>query len=339
MKIRITDKRMIGDDEPVFIIAEVGNNHQGSMDLAFESISSAHDAGADAVSFQYAPLPTYCIKDMYSHPNLAFLKDCEFSFDQIAELGATVKKLDMAFSVNVEDSETLSKMVNIGIDFIKLCSADLTNLPYIRQCASKGLPLFFSTGAAYLGEIEQGYFAMKEAGLSDYVLYHTNSGYPTNISDAHIYQMDLLHSIFGGVKGYCDHTAGIIPSVVAVSRGAKVIEKHITTDRGLKGDDWMVSLEPNEFKTMVKYIRQAEASLGSHEKKPLACEESTRTFKRKSIISKVEIQKGQVLAEEHFCYKLPGIGLAPYEIDRLLGKRSTQKIQKDVVITMNMIEE
>ena len=148
MKIKITDKRLIGDDEPVFIIAEVGNNHQGNIDLAMKAIDVSYDAGADAVSFQYAPLNTYCIKDMNSHPNLAFLKDCEFTLDQIAQLRSRVKKNGMAFSVNVEDADTLDKIVAIGIDFIKLCSADLSNLPYIRHCASKKLPVFFSTDRA-----------------------------------------------------------------------------------------------------------------------------------------------------------------------------------------------
>jgi N,N'-diacetyllegionaminate synthase len=230
-------------------------------------------------------------------------------------------------------------MLNIGIDFIKLCSADLTNIPYIQYCASKKKPIFFSTGAAYLGEIENAYNAMKAAGLNEYVIYHTNSGYPTDVKDANIRQMDLLNLVFGGIKGYCDHTVDLIPPVVATARGAKVIEKHITTDRSLKGDDYMVSLEPDEFKSMVKYIRQAEASLGSDLKQPMPCEKDTREFKRKSIVSKTRIEKGTVLSEKHLCYKIPGTGLSPMKIDHVVGKKTKVDITEDILISAEMIED
>jgi len=339
MEIQITDNRKIGDNHPVFIIAEVGNNHQGNFELAKQSISSAYETKADAVTFQYAPLETYCIKSMYGDKRLSFLKECEFSLKQLSELRDYAKKLNLAFSINVEDKDTIDEMLNIGIDFIKLCSADLTNIPYIQYCASKDKPIFFSTGAAYLGEIENAYNAMKITGLDKYVIYHTNSGYPTDIKDANIRQMDLLNSIFGGVKGYCDHTVDIIPPIVAVARGAKVIEKHITTDRSLKGDDYMVSLEPDEFKLMVKYIRQAEASLGSKIKQPMPCEKNTREFKRKSLVSKTRIEKGTVINEKHLCCKIPGTGLSPMKINHVLGKKTKVDIPEDILLSTEMIED
>lgn len=338
MEIKITDNIKIGDDSPVFVIAEVGNNHQGNFALAKKSVGFAHESGADAVSFQYAPIGSYCIKDMYDDQRLQFLNECEFSLDQIAELRDHAKTLGLAFSVNVEDRDTLDKVLDIGIDFIKLCSADLTNIPYIRYCASENKPIFFSTGASYLGEIETAYNAMISSGLDEYVLYHTNSGYPTAIEDANIRQMDLLHTVFGGIKGYCDHTVDIVPPIVAVARGARVIEKHITTSRGLKGDDWMVSLEPDEFKLMVKYIRQAEASLGSIIKQPMPSESGTRTFKRKSIVSKCCIPKDTVLDESHFSYKVPGTGLSPLELERIVGKKTKVDIPEDVLVLPEMIE-
>ena len=337
MRIRISDKRFIGDGYAVFVIAEIGNNHQGQMSNALKAIKLAADAGADAVTLQYAPLHTICTKDMYKHPNVAFLSECEFSIDQLRELVGYARRLGMAFSINVEDMQTLDQILEIGIDFIKLCSADLTNFPYIQYCASKGLPVFFSTGAAYVSEIEQAYKAMIEGGLTDYVIYHTNSGYPTKIEDANIVQMDMLHEKFGGVKGYCDHTCEIVPPVVAVSRGAKVIEKHITTDRKLKGDDWMVSLEPDQFKLMVTYIRQAEDSLGTREKIPLESEQPTRHFKRKSIVSRVGIKKGVKLTMEHLCYKLPGTGIAPCDLDNIIGRKTVIDIPEDTVILPRML--
>ncbi len=328
----------VGHGHPTFIIAEVGNNHQGKLELALACIENAAKAGADAVTFQYAPIQTLCVKAMYDDPGLAFLKECEFSLEQLSALRNRAKKHGLAFSINVEDKDTLDQVLALGMDFIKLCSPDLTNFPYIQYAASKNLPVFFSTGGAFLGEIESAFAAMMGSGLKEYVVYHTNSGYPTPIKEANILQMDMLHEIFGGVKGYCDHTCDLIPPVVATARGAKVIEKHITTDRSLKGDDWMVSLEPKEFETMVRFIREAEASLGTRTKKPLLSEMRTRTFKRKSVVSRVALKAGTILAPEHFLYKSPGTGLSPADLDKIIGKKVCVDVPEDVLLTAEMIE-
>jgi sialic acid synthase SpsE len=337
-QFKITENRWVGHGHPIFIIAEVGNNHQGKIELALECIDNAAKAKADAVTFQYAPIQTLCVKEMYDDPGVAFLKECEFSLDQLKQLRDRARKHGLAFSINVEDNETLDTVLGIGMDFIKLCSPDLTNIPYIQYAASKGLPIFFSTGGAYLGEIETAFAAMVGAGLKDFVVYHTNSGYPTPIAEANLLQMDLLHEVFGGVKGYCDHTCDIIPPVVAASRGAKVIEKHITTNRALRGDDWMVSLEPAEFETMVTYVRQAEAALGTRMKKPLLSEMRTRTFKRKSVVSRTALKAGTTLKPEHFSYKSPGTGLSPADLDKIVGKKLRADVPEDVLITPEMIE-
>lgn len=330
--------RKIGGDAPVFIIAEIGNNHQGNEELAWQAIEAAHKAGSDAVTFQYAPIHTLVVQKMHEDPRVSFLKECEFSLDQLKAFGQKIHSLGMAFSVNVEDADTLRLMMDIQIDFIKLCSADLTNLPYITAAASTGLPIFFSTGASYLGEIETAVNAMKAAGLKDFVLYHTNSGYPTPISNANLLQMDLIHSVFGGVKGYCDHTCHIIPPVVAVSRDAKVIEKHITTSRSLQGDDWNVSLEPNEFTTMVQYIRDAEKCFGVREKQPMECEKRTREFKRKSVVSKVAIPKGTPISEDMLAYKAPGTGISPIHWKAVVSCKAKIDIPADSVMEESMLE-
>lgn len=330
--------RQVGGDAPVFVIAEIGNNHQGQEELAWAAIEAAYQAGSDAVTFQYAPIHTLVVKAMHEDPRVSFLKECEFSVSQLKAFGDKIHQLGMAFSVNVEDVDTLELMRGIGIDFIKLCSADLTNLPYITAAAATGLPIFFSTGASYLGEIETAVNAMKSAGLKDFVLYHTNSSYPTALSDANLLQMDLLHDVFGGVKGYCDHTCHIIPPVVAVSRNAKVIEKHITTNRELKGDDWMVSLEPQEFAQMVQYIRDAELCFGVREKQPLECEKRTREFKRKSVVSKTAIAKGTRITADMLTYKAPGLGISPVRYLEVVGSIALQDIEADVVLTESMLQ-
>ena len=337
--ITLGDGRKVGSGEPVFIIAEIGNNHQGNFDLAIEAIKQASECCADAVSFQYAPIETYCIKSLHDKPELSYLKECEFTLSQLSQLRECAKSLGLSFSINVEDSDTLDKVVEIGIDFIKLCSADLTNIPYIQHSCTRGLPIFFSTGAAYLEEIQIAFEAMTSAGLKDYVIYHTNSAYPTPISEANILQMNTLAKEIGGLIGYCDHTVEILPPVVAVSRGASVIEKHITTSRDLKGDDWMVSLEPGEFKQMVSLIRQTELALGTSEKLPLPSEEETRSFKRKSIVSKIKISKGSTINKEDLNFKAPGTGISPAELDKVIGKKAKVDIEEDILIDLNFLEE
>lgn len=331
--------RQIGPGNPVFIIAEVGNNHGGDLGLAKACVLHAAKAGADAVSFQYAPIQSYVTKDMYADPRVAFLSECEFTPEQLAELGGLARSHNLAFSINVEDDVRLDQVVQIGMDFIKLCSADLTNVPFLRYCAGKGLPIFFSTGGAYMEEIETAWQTLKVAGMSDYVVFHTNSGYPTPLNDANIVQMDLLHERFGGVKGYCDHTCDVIPPVVAASRGAGVIEKHITTSRALRGDDWMVSLEPEEFARMVNYVRRAEQCLGIADKKPLACEEQTRIFKRKSIVARRGIKKGETIGWDMLCYKIPGTaGITPVRADELIGRIAACDMEAEMLIRPEMIE-
>jgi len=331
--------RQVGPGNPCFVVAENGNNHAGNFEHALQVVDVAGKLGADAMTFQYAPIETMCATEYLDDARFAFLKDCEFSVDQLATLAARARQHGMAFSVNVEDADTLAIMVEqVGIDFIKLCSADLTNIPYLRASASFELPIFFSTGASTIGEIEFAYHALKDAGVQELVIYHTNSGYPTPVSEANIRQMDLLQDIFGGVKGYCDHTCHIIPPVVAVSRGACVVEKHITLSRALKGDDWMVSLEEDEFRQMLGYIRDSEAALGTREKRPLPVEEETRALKRKSVVSKLPIKAGTVLKEEMFVYKLPGRGISPADIDRLVGRQLVVDVVEDVVLEPGMIE-
>ncbi|MBU1864512.1 MAG: N-acetylneuraminate synthase family protein [Candidatus Omnitrophica bacterium] len=338
MEFAISERRKIGGAHPVFIIAEVGNNHQGDFNVARQSVDCAADVHADAVTFQHTPLRSYCVHTLHDDPRIALLKQCELSFEQLQKLRMRAKEKGLAFSVNVENAEMLDKVLKLGIDFIKLCSADLTNTPFIKYCASQQKPIFFSTGGAYIEEIQVAYDAMKKAGLRHYVIYHTNSGYPTPMSEANIRQMDLLHDRFGGVKGYCDHTGDIIPPIVAVSRGAKVIEKHITVCRASKGIDWMVSLEPQEFERMVTYIRQAESSLGSIVKEPTRFETETRLFKRKSIISKTNIPAGKIFSEEDFCYKLPSTGISPVDVDKVVGRKSLVDIAEDVVILPTYVE-
>jgi len=338
MKFKVGSK-LVGEDEPCFIIAENGNNHAGSFENALKIIKIAAECGANAVTFQHTPIDSYVIKSFYNDARVAYLKDCELTTEQLMLLKAEANKFRLAFSLNVEDFDHLELALQIGIDFVKLCSGDITNLPMLERCAASKKPIFFSTGSATFDEIQTAFESMRANGLEEWCIYHTNTRYPTPIEEADLTRMNAINEKFGGVMGYCDHTADIIPSVAAVARGAKVIEKHITLNRALRGDDWMVSLEPDEFSTMVRHIRESESALKPLIAKKTSDEDPTRTFKRKSIVSKKAIPKGTIITEELLTYKLPGSGIAPTDYKKLIGKKTSKEIPEDVIIKPDMFEE
>ena len=210
-------------------------------------------------------------------------------------------------------------------------------MPFLEYCATKKLPILLSTGAATLGEVETAINSIQSKGCQDIIVYHTNSGYPTPPEEVNLKVMDTLRSAFGLPVGFCDHTVEIIASIVAVARGANVIEKHFTLNRSLKGTDYQVSLEPDELKEMIRGIRLTKKMLGSPIKKPLKYEEKTRKFARRSIVSNLDIKKGEVITEEMLTFKRPGTGISPLLLDLVVDRKAKRNINKDKIITWDMI--
>ena len=334
-RIRIGNK-VVGDGEPTFIIAEAGFNHGGDFEIAKKMVEVAANAGADAVTFQHI-VGDKLIAGAKRTPSINVWDKYQLTDTELGRLLEYANELSLLHTICVIDNETLDKIIEGGVSFIKIVSGDLTNLPFLEYCATKKLPILLSTGAASLGEVEIAINTIKSAGNQDIVVYHTNSGYPTPPEGVNLRVMDTLKSAFGLPVGFCDHTQGIIAPVIAVARGAAVIEKHFTLDRSLKGPDYEVSLEPEELKEMITNIRIVEKMLGSPIKRPLEYEQETFKFRRRSIISKVKIPKGTIIAEDMLTFKRPGTGIPPLLVNVVVGRSAKVNIDEDEIISWDMV--
>lgn len=327
-KVRIGNK-FIGEGEPTFIIAEAGLNHGGNFEIARRMVKVAADAGADAVTFQHILRDRL---EVGAKTSTDILTDAELEnlFHYAGELG-------LLYTACVIDNESIDRMVEYGVTFLKIVSGDLTNLPFLKYCAAKRLPILLSTGAAFMNEVEVALATIQSTGNQDTVVYHTNSGYPTPSEGVNLRVMDTLQEAFKLPVGFCDHTLGIMPPIVAVARGAKVIEKHFTLDRGLKGTDYEVSLEPGELKEMIRNIRLVEKMLGSPVKEPLEYEEQTRKLARRSIVSRVRISRSTIITEDMLTFKRPGTGISPSQLNLVVGRSAKIDINEDEIITWEML--
>ena len=335
-KIKIGDK-LLGEGEKTFIIAEAGVNHNGDFEVAKKMVRVAAETGADAITFQHIIGEKLYVSTEKLDLSADLWKKWLLSDSELERLFKYANNLNLLCSACVTENENIEKIIEYGAPFLKIVSGDLTNLPFLGYCATKKLPILLSTGAATLGEVESAINTIQSKGCQDIVVYHTNSGYPTPPEEVNLKVMDTLKSAFGLPVGFCDHTVEIITSIVAVARGANVIEKHFTLDRSLKGPDYQVSLEPDELKEMIRSIRLIEKMLGSPVKKPLEYEEKTHKLARRSIVSNVNIKKGEVITEEMLTMKRPGTGITPAHLNLVVGKTARFDINKDKIITWDML--
>lgn len=333
-EIRIGNK-FIGKQGSIFIIAEAGVNHAGNFEIAKQMVETAAHTGADAISFQHIIDSELNIKQP-GEKKLEW-KKWVLKKEEIKELISFAKSKKLLCGICVIDEKSVDEMVDFGIDFIKIVSGDITNTPFIKYCAKTGLPLFISTGAAFLAEIEIARNAVRDEGNDKIVLYHTNTNYPTPLKEINLRVIATLQSAFDEIIGFCDHTEGYLAPLIAGVLGAKVIEKHFTLDRAKFGPDYSVSLEPDELKTMIDYLRHIEIILGSTVKEPLATEQNTLKFARRSIVAGKRIPKNSCIAKDMLSFKRPGIGLNPGYTDFIIGRKAKRDIIPDEIIRLNMV--
>ncbi|MFA4955701.1 MAG: N-acetylneuraminate synthase [Candidatus Methanoperedens sp.] len=333
----------------IFIIAEAGVNHNGSLELAKQLIDVAAEAGADAVKFQtfiaeevvssVAPKAEYQKQATdASESQLDMIKKLELSKANHQELMDYAKHKNIMFLSTPFDKESVDMLVELGVPLIKISSGEITNHPFLKYISKKGLPIILSTGMSTLDEVDEAVLAIKEAGCKDLTLLHCTSNYPVRIEDCNLRAMKTMAEAFNVPVGYSDHTPCIVVSVAAAAMGACVIEKHFTLDKNLPGPDHKASLEPNELKEMVRDIRIVEKALGLTMKSPVASELEMRDVVRRSIVAKVEIPRGIIITEDFLAFKRPGIGIAPKHIGLLIGKTANQNIHKDEIIKLENME-
>lgn len=346
--IKIGDK-IIGENQPVFIIAEAGVNHNGDVKLAKKLIDTAVDCGADAVKFQTFTaelvVTRTAVQAAYQSRNMGktesqyeMIKQLELNekdFQVLRDYCSKKKIMFLSTPFSEPDADFLEKL---NVPAFKTSSGDIDNLPFLKHLAQKGQPLIVSSGTASLEEIRTAVALIKKAGNQDLVILHCTSNYPAAPESLNLRAIRTIQNEFGLLTGYSDHSESCLVSALAVALGASVIEKHFTLDKNLPGPDHKASLNPVELKDFVKTIRQAEIMLGSFEKKCYSEEISSKKLGRRSIVAKRPIPAGTVIALGDLIMKRPASGLPSAEIEKVIGKIAKQNIKNDTIITWEMIK-
>jgi N,N'-diacetyllegionaminate synthase len=320
--------------EEVIIIAEAGVNHNGNLNNAFKLIEIAANAGADYVKFQTfrtenlvhkdAPKAGYQVENTHSNEaQFSMLKKLEIPMDWYEKLLKHCDEHKIGFLSTGFDEESIDFLVNLGCEYLKIPSGEITNLPYLKHIGSQGKKVILSTGMADLDEVESAIDALLNAGTSksEITVLHCNTQYPTLMNDVNLLAMNSMSKAFKVNIGYSDHTLGTEVSVAAVALGARVIEKHFTIDKSMEGPDHAASLSPNELMKLVREIRNIELALkGSGVKVPSKSESLNKIAARKSIHLSVNLKKGSILNESDLVMLRPGDGISPFQLDQVVGK-------------------
>lgn len=320
--------RVINDDNPCFIIAEVGNNHNGSLTSAYRLVDAAVDAGADCVKFQMRNMEElFKFRDDSSEDLGA-----QYTFDLLDRFQLTNEELFAVFDYckgkglvplcTPWDEASIGALEHYGMEFYKVASADLTNHVLIKRLIDTGKPLIISTGMSSDSEIIEAVDILG-AAKHPYILLHCNSTYPAPFDEINLPYLKRLRELTSNTVGYSGHERGISVSTAAVALGAKVIERHITLDRNMEGNDHKVSLLPLEFKALVTHIREVESALTFTPKRLMSQGElMNREVLGKSIYITENISKDEVFEAQHFGVTSPGKGMQPNKIKDLVGKHA-----------------
>ncbi len=327
----------------VYIIAEAGVNHNGSIELAYKMVDVAVDAGVDAIKFQtfiaelgvskFARMAEYQENNTRKKESqLEMVKKLELSFDEFKKIRDYCNVKGIEFLSTPFDLESVSFLNELGISAFKIPSGEITNLPYLRKVAQTGKKIIISTGMCNEEEISDALILLKSMGVEDITVLHCNTEYPTPMEDVNLKAMNTIKDNYNVKVGYSDHTLGIEVPVAAVALGAEVIEKHFTLDKTMEGPDHVASLDPNELKNMVKAIRNIEIALGNGIKKPSKSEIKNKGIARKSIVARIKIKEGQVFTEENLTVKRPGTGISPMRWDEVVGMTASRNYEEDEMV-------
>ena len=326
----------------VFIIAEAGVNHNGSIELAYKLIDVASVSGVNAVKFQTFKAENLVSKNAQkaeyqkqttnpSESQFNMLKKLELDANAHKRLIDYCKKKDIIFLSTPFDHESIDLLDKLKLQIFKIPSGEITNLTYLRHIGSLNKKVILSTGMSDLKEIGDAIKILTNAGTlkENITVLHANTMYPTPMEDVNLRAMQTIQNKFDVAVGYSDHTLGIEVDIAAVAMGATVIEKHFTIDKTMDGPDHKSSIDPEELKAMVSSIRNIEKALGSSIKKPSKSEKPNIIMARKSIVARKSIKKGELFTEKNITIKRPGIGISPMKWDTILGKVAERDYQID----------
>ena len=335
-------RRTLGDDGRPYIIAEIGVNHEGSLDTARRLIDLAKEGGADAAKFQtykaeklaskHSPAYWDTTKEPTPSQRVLFQKyDC-FGPAEYVALAEHCRQVEIEFLSTPFDAEAV-EFLDPLMSLFKIASADLTNVPLLRQVAGKGKPVVLSTGASTLGEIDMAVATLCAAGATDIVLLHCVLNYPCALETAHLNMIEGLRRAYPKLLvGYSDHTVpepGMLVLTAAWLKGAAVLEKHFTHDKTLPGNDHYHAMDVDDLKRFCANLALIEKTLGSGHKAPLSSEAPAREHARRSIVPVRDIAAGEVLTEAALTCKRPAHGVSPLHWDTVIGRRLARPVAED----------
>ena len=336
------------EQNKVIIIAEAGVNHNGDFEMARRMVVEARRAGADYVKFQTA-VPELVISSIApkaeyqkettgnEQSQLEMCRAIHLPVTDYARLAELCRQEGIGFMSTPFDLVSIDVLADLNMDYWKIPSGEITNLPYLRKIAKCGGRVILSTGMSEMDEIIAAVDILEQGGISreNIILLHCNTQYPTPMCDVNLKAMENLRTIGCAGVGYSDHTVGIEVPVAAVALGACVIEKHFTLDKNLPGPDHRASLDPNELSLMVKSIRNIEQALGCPDKHVSVSERPNIEIARKSIVAARHIAKGEIFSEENITVKRPGNGISPMQWDAVLGRKAQRDFEYDSLITLD----
>jgi N-acetylneuraminate synthase/N,N'-diacetyllegionaminate synthase len=339
-------ERVVGSTSGVFVVAELGTNHGGSIVQAEKLINAAADSGADAVKFQTYRVDRLLIPTMERYGQQMFgaessyqmLRRCELSWEDQEKLKKHADQRGVLFLSTPFDEESVDFLDSLGVEAFKISSADLTHLPLLRHVASKRKPILLSTGMSFLSEVADAVHNVRTSGAEEILLMHGVSAYPASPQQMNLRALQTLQSYFELPVGLSDHSEGILIPLVSVAMGAVLIEKHFTLDKNASGPDHKASMDSEDLRNLVRSLREVESSLGDGRKRPSSEEEECRLYTRRSLVAAVDIRAHETIARWMLSFKRPGSGLEPRHLEKVIGTKARRNLGKDTILQWEDLE-
>jgi len=343
------NRKKIGDNEPCFIVAEAGVNHNGDIEIAQRLIDAAVEAGADAIKFQtfnadllvtpHAQKARYQKKSTStSESQYQMIKRLELPQHTFKKLSDYANMRKILFFSSPFDMKSVDILERIEVPLYKIPSGEITNLPLLTYIAKKGKPIILSTGMATFEEIDEAINIIKNEGVEDIILLYCVTSYPAKMESLDLNVISSLRNRYHLPVGFSDHTTGNVAAIAARTLNACVIEKHFTLDRKMSGPDHQASIDPKGLKKLVMAIRGIESALGNGMKKISKEESEIKAITRKSLVAAIDISAGTIITEIMIDLKRPGTGLAPKYKDKIIGKKSNRSIKKNELFDWDRME-
>lgn len=337
----LRDGTMISDYGRPYIVSEVNSSHNGNVELAKQMIDASVDIGCDCVKFQSWSVTSLYSKTYYDENPIVkrFVKQFSMSTEQLKELADYCKVKGISFASTPYSEEEVDFLIEeCDIPYVKIASMELNNPKFLRYIGEKHVPIILSTGMSTYKEVDEAVKVLHDAGVEQMAILHCVSIYPTILSNVNLNNIVGLRERFGMHPiGFSDHTEGDAAAVAAVALGAGVIEKHLTLDKSKVGMDNGMATEPLEFKVLVSKCRDIQVAMGMKVRTLIQEEMEQRKNMRRSIVSIRDIKVGETITETDLYAKRPGTGIAPNEIDKIVGHKAIVDIQADTIVLPEQI--